>query len=430
MTPAQARAWITGLDIFGMRFGTERMRRLLAALDDPQRGAPALHVVGTNGKSSTTRFAAAALAAGGRRVGAYLSPHIVDWNERIQIDGVPVTPGRFAEAVGAVREAVEGLSLPADDAITQFEALTAAAFWAFTRAGVDAMAVEAGLGGRYDATNVLPDETAVVLTNISLDHTALLGDTEAQIADEKLAVCPDGHRRLVVGPLTAAGAAAVEALCARRRLEPIRFGAGLRVTDRGERFDVTTPRAVYAGLRTAMPGAFQRENAAVALAGAELVAGGPLDGAGAARAVGAVRLPGRAEWIEGAPPVLLDGAHNPAGIAALVATLPGVAGARRPRVAVMSVLDDKDAGAMLATLAPHVDEVVTTGSHHSRALDPERLAALAAERGLPARAVPGARDALAAARAAAGPAGVVVVAGSLYLLGDLRASALGETAVS
>lgn len=430
MTPERARAWITGLDIFGMRFGIERMARLLAALGHPQRHAPALHVVGTNGKSSTTRFAAAALAAGGRRVGAYLSPHIVDWSERIQVGGRPVSEASFAEAVGAVREAVASLDLPPDDVITQFEALTASAFWAFRRAGVDAMAVEAGLGGRYDASNVLQPGAAVVLTNISLDHTALLGDTEAQIADEKLAVCPDGHRRLVVGPVSGAAADAVASVCGRRGLMPVRYGEGLEVVDRGDRFDVITPAGRYAGLRAAMPGTFQRENLAVALAGAEMVAGGPLDAGRVGPAVASVRLPGRAEWIDGSPPVLLDGAHNPAGVDALVATLPELVGERRPRVGVVSVLDDKDARAMLARLVPHLDRVILTGSHHQRAVDAERLAGVARELGAEATAVAAPREALGRAREAAGPSGVVVVAGSLYLLGDLRAQALGETGVS
>ncbi len=430
MTPAQARAWIAGLDIFGMRFGTQRMGRLLATLGHPERHAPALHVVGTNGKSSTTRFGAAVLAGGGRRVGAYLSPHIVDWTERLQIDGAPIPEAGFTGAVTAVREAADALDLAPDDAITQFEALTAAAFWAFRGAGVDAMVVEAGLGGRHDATNVLGPESVVALTNISLDHTALLGDTEARIADEKLAVCADGHRRLVVGPLTPPAALAVDAICRRRGLRAVRFGDRLRIVDRGDRFEVVTPRATYPGLRAAMPGRFQRENAAVAVAAAELVVDGPLDAAVVHRALEQVRLPGRVEWVEGTPPVLLDGAHNPAGVAALGAALPGLVGARRPRIGVVSVLDDKDARAMLEALVPHLDAVITTGSHHARAVDAGRLAELAASVGADATPVPVPGHALRRARALAGATGVVVVAGSLYLLGDLRATALDETGIS
>jgi dihydrofolate synthase/folylpolyglutamate synthase len=215
VTGAEARAWVAGLEILGMRFGLERIRALLAALGDPQHAAPAVHVVGTNGKSSTTRLAAAALASTGRRVGAYLSPHILDWTERVQLDGAPVDDAAFAAAAGDVREAAEALPLEEGDTVTQFEALTAIAFRAFAAAGVDATAVEAGLGGRWDATNVLGDDAAVVLTNVTLEHTEFLGDTEAAIAGEKLAVCADGSDRLVVGPLTPAARAAVDGECSR-----------------------------------------------------------------------------------------------------------------------------------------------------------------------------------------------------------------------
>jgi dihydrofolate synthase / folylpolyglutamate synthase len=186
MTPEGARAWIAGLEILGMRFGLERIRALLAALGDPHRCAPALHVVGSNGKTSTTRLAAAAMAAGGGTVGAYLSPHVTDWTERIQVGGAPIDDERFARAAGAVREAADGLDLEDGDRVTQFEALTAIGFHVFREARVDAMAIEAGLGGRWDATNVLQPGAAVVLTTISLEHTAFLGETEAAIAQARL----------------------------------------------------------------------------------------------------------------------------------------------------------------------------------------------------------------------------------------------------
>ena len=159
---AAARAWIEGLDLLRMKFGLERIHLLLKALGHPERAQPALHVVGTNGKSSTSRLAAAALAGQGLRVGTYLSPHIEDWTERIEIDGGPLADGPFADAVEAVRAASEGLGLPPEEGVTQFEVLTAVGFQAFAAAGVDAAVVEAGLGGRYDATNVLAPGAAVL----------------------------------------------------------------------------------------------------------------------------------------------------------------------------------------------------------------------------------------------------------------------------
>ena len=421
MGPAEAREWIAGLEILGMRFGLERIEALLAALGDPQRTAPALHVVGTNGKSSTVRLASAVLASQGRRPGAYLSPHIDDWPGRVLIDGAPIGEREFAEAAAAVRAAAEALDLPGGDAVTQFEALTALAFWAFRRAGVDVLAVEAGLGGRYDATNVLKPDAAVILTNVALEHTDLLGETEEAIAGEKLAVCADGASRLVVGPLTAAADAAVTGVLARRGLRALRYGEGLSAS-RGEDglVEVVTPRAAYTGLPFPLRGAFQRHNLAVALAGAELMLDAPLEPAPLRAALAGVRVPGRLEVVAGAPPVVLDGAHNPAGMRALVEELPAVVGPARPVAAVVSVLADKDAASMVASIAGVADVVVATRSSHARAADPAGLARFARAAGVAARVVPQPEEALAAARDAAGPAGTVVVAGSLYLLADLR----------
>ena len=420
MRPAAAREWIAGLEILGMRFGLERMDALLERLGHPERSAPALHIVGTNGKSSTARLAAGALAGQGRRVGTYLSPHVTDWTERIQIDGAAIAEDGFAAAVSAVRDAAGALAMPDGDAVTQFEALTAAAFWSFREAGADALVIEAGLGGRYDATNVLQPGAAVVLTNIALEHTELLGDTEEAIAGEKLAVVPDGSERLVVGPLSPAAARAVAAECARRGLRPLRYGAGLSAREGEGGVDVVTPRAAYPGLPLGVLGAFQRDNLAVALAGAEMLLGGALDPGTLRAAVAAVRVPGRLELVPGAPPLVLDGAHNPAGMEAMARSLPQVIEGRGPAVAVVSVLGDKDAAAMVAALAPVVDLVVATRSSHARAVDADDLAALARAAGSAVETVADPSAALALARARAGSEGIVVVAGSLYLLADLR----------
>ncbi len=421
MRVGEARRWIAGLEILGMRFGLERMNALLAALGHPERAAPALHVVGTNGKSSTARLASAALAGEGLRVGTYLSPHVTDWPERIQIQGEAIDEERFAAAASQVRRAADALDLPGGDAVTQFEALTAIGFAAFRQAGLQVVVVEAGLGGRYDATNVLRPDAAVILTNVALEHTDLLGDTEAAIAAEKLAVCPDGSDRLAVGRLSAEARAAVDGECARRGLRPVRYGEGLhaRASDAG--VEVVTPRGAYDGLPLHLLGGFQRDNLAVALAGAEMVIGralrpGPLRGA-----IAAVEIPGRLEMFPGPPAVVLDGAHNPAGMRAMVAELPAVAGERRPVVAVVSVLGDKDAAAMVGSLAEVVDRVVATRSSHSRAVAAEDLAGLVRALGRPVDAVEDPVGALQRARDEAGPGGLVVVAGSLYLLADLRA---------
>jgi dihydrofolate synthase / folylpolyglutamate synthase len=416
----EARDWIAGLQILGMRLGLERIRALLAALGHPERAAPAMHVVGTNGKSSTARLAAAALTSQGLRAGAYLSPHVADWTERVQLDGAPIGDDDFAEAAAVVRAAAEGPALLPADPVTQFEALTAIALWSFREAGAGAMAIEAGLGGRWDATNVLPRGAAVILTNIALEHTEFLGDTEAAIAGDKLAVCPDGSDRLVVGRLSPAARAAVDDELARRRIRALRYGEGLTARDEGATVAVETPAARYEGLPLALRGGFQRDNLALAVAGAELVAGGPLAAGPLREAIAAVRMPGRLEVVPGAPEVVLDGAHNPAGVEALIAELDGARAGRGPVVAVVSALEYKDVAGMVAALAPAAALVVATRSSHPHAAAPGRLAALAHGAGLPAVVVEEPAAALARAREEAGPDGTVLVAGSLYLLGDLR----------
>ena len=215
--------WVAELEMLGMRLGLERMHKVLEHLGHPER-RPAIHIVGTNGKSSTTRMAAAILAEEGLRVGAYTSPHVSDWTERVSVDGDPIGLDELAEGLETIRRVAD--DLPEDEPITQFEALTAAAFVCFERAGAEVMVVEAGLGGRYDASNVL-DEAIVVLTNIALEHTDLLGNTVAEIAAEKLAVAPDGCDRLVMGNLDADARKAVDTECARRSLTGWRLGREL-----------------------------------------------------------------------------------------------------------------------------------------------------------------------------------------------------------
>jgi dihydrofolate synthase/folylpolyglutamate synthase len=426
VSPGAARRWIEGLDILGMRFGLERMHVLLAALGAPEREYPAIHVVGSNGKSSTARLAGAALASQGLRVGTYLSPHVIGWRERIELAGRPIGPGRFAAAVSAVREAAEGLGLPSEDRVTQFEALTAAAFWTFSRARVDAAVIEAGLGGRYDATNVL-SHAVVVLTNVALEHTDLLGDTEAAIAAEKLAVAPTGSDRLVVGRLSPPAAAAVSREMTARDLRAWRHGRELRVSSQGTRVGVTTPEARYAALPLSLAGRFQRDNLMVALAAAERLLGRPLHPEPLARALAAVRMPGRLEALGGEPVVVLDGAHNPAGMEAMIDSLGDVVGRRLP-VVVVSALGDKDLGAMLAPLAGRCRALVATRSRHLRAVAPSTIVGVAERLGLPAEAVERPRDAVARAARRAGRRGAVLVCGSLYLLADLRPVLVREQA--
>jgi dihydrofolate synthase/folylpolyglutamate synthase len=340
-------------------FGLDRMRALLAALDEPQAGFPAVHVVGTNGKSTTTRKVEELLWAAGLRVGAYLSPHVRSWAERIRVDGAEAD---LEAALAEVRPAAERLEA------TQFEALTAAAFAAFRAGGVEAAVVEAGLGGRHDATNVLDETRVVVLTNVSLEHTDVLGSTREAIAAEKLAVIHPGCAVVLGEP----------------EWEPLARAAGA-----GE-------VVVETGGSTAL-----------AVAAASVFLGRPVD---ASVAVG-VALRGR---LERRPGEIRDGAHNPDGVRWLVEHLPA-----GDYTVMASILADKDVDAMLAALAGVGRRFVATRSSNQRSLPAEELAGRAHERFDVVEARDDPRAALELAHALGEP---VLVTGSLYLLADLEAA--------
>jgi len=427
MTYTRATRYVEGLAILGIRFGLERIHRILDALGRPHECAPAIHVVGTNGKSSTCRLAAAALRSQGMRVGTYLSPHVIGWRERIEVDERSIGQTRFAAGIGAVRDAVEALGLTGDDEVTQFEVLTAGAFAVFAHAGVDAIVIEAGLGGRFDATNVLPEGTVVALTNVALEHTELLGGTEGEIAAEKLAVAPDGSDRLVIGRLSARAELAVTRELRSRGLSGWRVGDGIDVHRRPRGVDVTTPGAVYTALPLPLHGDFQLDNLAVAVAAAERRLGAPLRLGTLRRAIGRVRMPGRMEVVARRPLTVLDGAHNPAGVEAMAASLRSVVG-RRTTVAVMSVLGDKDAAAMVTPLAARCETMVATRSSHPRAAAPDVLMHLATLAGMRGETVEDPLEAISRARMLAGRGGAVLVCGSLYLLADVRPGVMAGAA--
>jgi len=335
------------------------MQELLADLGEPQRRYPAIHVVGTNGKTSTTLLTAELLRAEGLHVGAYVSPHVRGWSERIQVDGADAD---LEAALARVR--------PHAARATQFEVLTAAALAEFAARAVDVAVVEAGLGGRYDATNVL-DAPVVVLTNVARDHTDVLGDTREEIAGEKLAVVSSGATVILGDP----------------EWEGIARENGAALVE--------------------LPGA---SNLALAVAAAEAHLGRPVD----PHAADGLTIPGRLERRGVRPLEIWDGAHNLAGIGYLLPRLPA-----REYAIVASILADKDVDAMLRALTAVGSSFVATGSSNARAVPAEDLARLAAPHFASVEAVFDPAGAVARARAVAGPEGAVLVTGSLYLLSDL-----------
>ncbi len=399
-----AERWLLSLENFGIELGLERIEALLAALGSPQRRGRIVHVVGSNGKSSVTRMIEAILREHGLVVGAYLSPHFISFTERILINGSATAAAAFAAAAESVNAAAAQLekAQPALGPVTQFEALTAIAFSEFERAEVEAAVIEAGLGGRLDATNVT-DSAVQVCTGISLEHTALLGATTAAIAAEKLAVVRPGSTLVVGADLDPAALSVAVDRCAQQ-------GARLVVAGRD------APAALSVG------GDFQRANFALAAAGAHALLGS-LDSAAVERAAGGLLIPGRYEIVGSEPTTIFDGAHNDAGAAALLTSLVAESGAVRT-IGCLSVLDDKDAEAMLTVLGQCSDELIFTRASHPRALDPAVLAEIN-ERldGPPARVVQSPHEALEQARLAAGADGLAFAAGSLYLIADLKRGA-------
>ena len=405
MTFRQAEEYLLGLELFGMRFGLDRMHRLMTVLGLPQRRFESIHVVGTNGKSSTVRFTAAILARHGLRTGSYTSPHLRSFRERVEVGEAPVSEQDFAAAVEQAAHAAGLVDRTADpdDVVTQFEALTAAAYHELARQEVEVAVVEAGLGGRYDATNVIPSRVQV-LTGIDLEHTRWLGPRLEDIAEEKLAVVKDGATLVVPPDLDPAAMAVAERVAGERRARL-----------------VAARPAGDADLDLRAAGGFQRANFALAAAAAEAFLGRALDTAGVAAAARETRVAGRMDVVGQEPLTVYDGAHNPSGVDALVASLDDVLGERRPRVAVIGVLDDKDAAAMLRALLPRFERVVFTRSANPRALSPATLVSLA-EKLAPAVTAEAAADphsALERARGLAGPGGAVIATGSIDLIADL-----------
>lgn len=390
------------------------MQKLTTALGLPQHRFASIHVVGTNGKSSVTRMTAALLQAHGLRAGACVSPHADRWSQRTLVQGEEINELAWAQAVEQVAAAAEGVdrSLEEGEAVTQFEAAMAASFVALARARVEVAVVEAGLGGRLDATNTIPSRVTV-LTSIGLDHTEWLGESEVEIAAEKLAVLRD-QTTLVLGEVSPE----VEVLAAEAARK------------RGARL-VRAPADPGPDLQLRAPGEFQRRNFAIACAAADAFLG-YLDRSLVAEVAATLTVPGRLERIAAHPPTYVDAAHNPAGAAALAQSLPALAAGRRV-VACLAVLADKDAKAMIAALAPALDQVVCTelpaaaleghGRPGARSRPAAELAAACAELGLQAESEPDFDLALRRGweLASEGHEALLLVTGSHYAIAPARA---------
>lgn len=438
MTYREALAFLASLESLGIRPGLDRIEALLARLGNPHRTFPSVLIGGTNGKGSVSAYLASILGEAGVPAGVYTSPHLIRFEERIAIGGTVIGEDEIAALGAEVREAIEGGRGAREDLPTYFEATTALAFLHFSRRRVPLAVLEVGMGGRFDATNVVTP-LACAITPVALDHTQWLGGTLREIALQKAGILkPD-----VPGVVAPQDPAVLEAIVAEAR----RVGAPLaRVSDTevtpagpGGRlpdppvFSLTTPSGGrYDALTLSLRGAHQVTNATTAILLAEKMAarGFPsIDRGAVSRGLARAVWPGRLELIAGdrhggpagrpAPDLLLDGAHNPAGCESLAAYLSDHQ-AGRGTALVFAAMRDKPAGAMLSILAPYCQDLIVTALPVARGESPEVLLELAASRHPRARMAREVGAALGLAREAAGDGGLVVVAGSLYLVGEAK----------
>ncbi len=425
MTYREAVARITGLrggEIAGMRPGLDRIEALLSAIGNPERSMTLAQIAGTNGKGSVSAMLAAIVQATGRRVGLYSSPHLVDLRERIQVDGRLIPEADVADGVDALGTLIARLDA------TMFEALTALALDHFAHEGVEVAVLEVGLGGRLDSTTV--GRPAVeVITSLDYDHQAYLGTTLEAIAGEKAAIIRSGIA------ISARQEPAAEAVVARRAAEagiPLLVeGRDLRVRVRrasldGQWLDLEGPGWRIDDVRCALLGVFQPGNALLAATAARVLGA---DDAAIRRGLGATSWPGRFQLIRRSPPVIVDGAHNPAGARALAASLKTYVPGERVTF-VIGTSDDKDKAGILDALLPLARRVIFVAADHPRSASAESLAALARRlplgEGVAVETAPSPPEAL--RMAVADPQTTTVcIAGSLFLIGDILAQATENT---
>ncbi len=425
MTYREAVARITGLrggEMAGMRPGLDRIEALLADIGSPERSMTLAQIAGTNGKGSVSAMLAAIVQATGRRVGLYSSPHLVDLRERIQVAGRPIPEADVVDGVEALGTLIARLDA------TMFEALTALALDHFAREGVEVAVLEVGLGGRLDSTTV--GRPAVeVITSIDYDHQAYLGTTLEAIAGEKAAIIRSGVA------ISARQEPAADAVLTRRAAEagvPLLVeGRDLRVRVRrasldGQWLDLEGPGWRIDDVRCALLGVFQPGNALLAATAARVL--GTDDGA-IRRGLGTVHWPGRFQLIRHAPPVIVDGAHNPAGARALAASLQSYFPSQRVTF-VIGTSEDKDKAGILDALLPLAGRVIFVAADHPRSASAESLAAVARRlsvgQGIPVGTAPSPGEAL--RMAVADPQTTTVcIAGSLFLVGEILAQATENT---
>jgi dihydrofolate synthase / folylpolyglutamate synthase len=421
VTYRESLDYLTSLGRFGIKLGLERTESLLHALGDPQELFQGVLVAGTNGKGSVCAMVSSILQAAGYRVGLMPKPHLISYTERIQVDQRPIAEADFAALLTELQPAINKVAAELGPP-TEFEILTSAAFYYFARAGIDLLVCEVGLGGRLDSTNVL-DLGVNVITNIALDHTQHLGSTLEAIAAEKAGILkPDS---VAITGAQPPALAVIEAKARDQRIPLLRLGQEIEVSaiDKdwaGVQATITTPGGTYRDLRIPLLGVYQADNAALAVASIDALRSRGWDISNGALRDGLARTrwPGRLEVIDRDPIVLVDGAHNPAALERSLEAVQKLAKSR-PLVIVFGAMRDKDLSSMLALLRRVNAPVIFSRIDWHRAEAPEELAKRFEGESETAES---ATAALSRAREMAGRDGLVFVCGSLYLVGEVKAS--------
>ena len=429
----QALKELYGLRRFGLAPGLEVVRALLSELGNPQTQFPAVHVTGSKGKGSVAAMTAALLTAHGHRTGLYTSPHLVRYRERARIDGSEITPEEVVRGLKRIETAVRLLRLRNAIARTPtfFETTTALALDWFARERVTAAVVEVGIGGRWDATNVLDSRVGVV-TTLELEHADLLGPTLAEIGEEKAGIFHRGMRG-ITGHLPPEGRSIVERRARENDVPLLRLGEQITVTDRvasprDQRFVVRWPQDRSLAVRLPLLGRFQAGNAAMAVAAASLFlskGAEHLKQAAAQRAFARFRWPGRVDRVGRRPPTYFDVAHTPESAQALVESIQEVEPAADPAqsAVLFGCLEGKDASRMLSTLSGLARTVVLVPIRSERTRSPASLKSTASPHFRRVVVAPSAADGFVVGRSTVGPHGVLIATGSDYLIGELMRSA-------
>jgi dihydrofolate synthase/folylpolyglutamate synthase len=397
-------------------FDLPRVEEFLERLGDPQRTYPCIHVAGTKGKGSVSALCAAALQAAGLKTGLYTSPHLLDFSERIQVDRNPIPPEEVVTLLEEMKPAVE--SIPG---ISSFEIMTALAFLYFARSKVDIAVVEVGLGGRLDATNVVTPLVSVI-TSISLDHTPILGNTLAEIAGEKAGIIKNGIP-VVCSPQPQEAFRRIDSIARERQASVTLVGRDTRFlrldqTLQGQHFHVWKNPGNRKSLFIPLVGTHQLENAATAWTalGVVAAAGIPLDEGAIQKGFASVDWPGRFQILQREPFVILDAAHNPDSARRLAATLDELL-PDRPITLVCGFSGDKNLPGFLEALRGRLQQAVATRAAHPRAMPPAELAEKLAGLGIPVQAADAIENALPAAFAVTPSEGILLVTGSVFLVG-------------